>query len=162
MKLTSRTRARSLSLGRRVSRPPPPAEPRSSRPVKLRSLQPPAAERGVLPDLLHAEPSISVDERALQHALSFAFVAGSAGGALRGAMSHTAFATSSFRPETRQDGLFLDELLTIAFSFSTQGKPAPIDRPQLRTLLAHPPLALADIEQRQAILAELSENPPLI
>ena len=160
MKLSSRqARVRSRVLGGRSSRPPsPPRE--AARVVKLRSLTPPSAER-VIPDLLHACASISCDERALQHALSFGFVAGSAGGALRGALSHTAFAASSFMPEALQDGLFLEELISIAFAFSVQGRAAPLDRAQLRALFTRPPRELADIEQRQAILGELVEKPEL-
>jgi DNA mismatch repair protein MutS2 len=163
MKLSGRSaRVRTRTLGGRSSRPPaaPREEPRAARVVKLRSLTPPAGER-VIPDLLHARPSISCDERALQHALSFGFVAGSAGGSLRGALTHTAFAASDFMPEALQDGLFLDELLTIAFAFSTHGRLAPIDRAQLRSLLTLPSQDLADIEQRQQILAELIEKPLL-
>jgi DNA mismatch repair protein MutS2 len=160
MKLSSRhARARTRVLGLRSSRPPAPEV--QPRPVKLRSLQPPPVERGAIPDLLHACASISCDERALQHALSFGFVAGSAGGALRGALTHTAFAASSFMPEALQDGLFLDELLGIAYAFTVQGRPAPLDRAQLRGLLTRPPRDLDDIAQRQEILAELCEKPEL-
>jgi DNA mismatch repair protein MutS2 len=163
MKLSSRQpRIRSRNLGLPSSRPSVPRdEERGPKLVKLRSLTPPPAERAI-PDLLHSRPSISCDERALQHALSFGFVAGSAGGALRGALTHTAFAASSFMPEALQDGLFLEELISIAFAFSVHGRVAPLDRTQLRALLTRPSLELADIEQRQAILAELSEKPQLV
>jgi DNA mismatch repair protein MutS2 len=134
----------------------PPKPPR-----KLRSLVPASEARGMIPDLLHAQPAISVDEPALLNALSFAFVAGSAGGALQSALSRTALAASSFTPETLQDGLFLDELLQIALEFPLQGKPAPIDRSQLRRLLTQPPLDLRDVRERQAVFAELAARPEL-
>jgi DNA mismatch repair protein MutS2 len=137
------------------------AAPASKPPRKLRSLVPASAARGMIPDLLHAEPAISVDEPALLNALSFAFVAGSAGGALQSALTRTALAPSSFTPETLQDGLFLDELLQIALEFPLQGKPAPIDHAQLRRLLTQPPLDPRDVRERQAVFAELAERPEL-
>ena len=46
----------------------------------------PLSEQGdrasIFPDLLHDEPQLCLDEASLSHALSFAFVAGSAGGAI--------------------------------------------------------------------------------
>jgi DNA mismatch repair protein MutS2 len=130
----------------------------------VRSTKPPARERslvlitnehGILPDLLHAKPAISVDEAAVLHALSFAFIAGSAGGSLKAALSRTAIAASSFTPDALQDGLFLDELVAIAFDFPLAGKPAPLDRTQLRRLLSRPPRERADVELRQGVLKEL-------
>jgi DNA mismatch repair protein MutS2 len=115
-----------------------------------------------MPDLLHAQPAISVDVRALDHALSFAFVAGSAGGALRAALSHTAIAASSFMPDMLQEGLFLGELIAIGFAFPLHGRPAPIDHSQLRRLVALPPEDPAHARARQAILAELSQKPELV
>jgi DNA mismatch repair protein MutS2 len=129
-------------------------------PVKERSLVPAAPER-VLPDLLHAKPCLSVDEAAITHALSFAFVAGSAGGSLRGALSRTAVAASSFTPETLEEGLFIDELLSIAFEFPLGGKPAPLDRALLKRMFTRPPSDLANVLQRQAILREVAEKPAL-
>jgi DNA mismatch repair protein MutS2 len=120
------------------------------------------SDRGVVvPDLLHANPAISLDEAAVLHALSFAFIAGSAGGSLTGALSRTALAASSFTPEALQDGLFLDEVVSVAFDFPLQGKPAPIDRVQLRKLLTRPPSDQSDIDLRQAVLRELSSNASL-
>ncbi|HKU42885.1 MAG TPA: DNA mismatch repair protein [Polyangiales bacterium] len=140
-----------------------PARPESARPpAKERSLAPHAPERGPLPDLLHARPSISVDQSALLHALSFAFVAGSAGGSLRTALSRTAIAASSFTPDTLSDGLFLDELLRIGFEFTSAGKPAPLDRAHLRKLISRPPSELDDVRQRQAILRELVADRELL
>jgi DNA mismatch repair protein MutS2 len=136
-----------------------PEAPRSVRPE--RALVPPAAERGTIPDLLHAVPAISVDEPALGHALSFAFVAGSAGGSLATALGRTALAASSFTPDTLQDGLFLDELLALIFEFPLAGRPAPIDRAHLRKLLTRPPSDLADVQTRQVVLAELTDQPAL-
>jgi len=135
--------------------------PRSQRPPRERSLALVPETRGVLPDLLHHTPAISVDEAALLHALSFAFIAGSAGGALQSALSRTALAASSFSPEALQGGLFLEELVALAFDFPLHGKPAPIDRPHLLRLLMRPPQAREDVEVRQAVLRELSESPAL-
>jgi DNA mismatch repair protein MutS2 len=158
----ARTRRAELRL-QRTSSAPAPASRESARPAaKERSLARPAAERGELPDLLHAQPAISVDEAALLHALSFAFVAGSAGGSLRSALSRTAIAASSFSPDTLSDGLFLDELLSIGFEFSSGGKPAPLDRAQLRKLISRPPSELEHVLQRQAILRELAAEPALL
>jgi DNA mismatch repair protein MutS2 len=164
MKLSGRTARMPLRHARRsairASEPPAPA-PRSTRPARERSLVLLPNERGVLPDLLHAKPAISVDENAVLHALSFAFVAGSAGGALTSALSRTALAASSFTPDALQDGLFLDELVTIAFDFPLAGKPAPIDKAQLRRLLSRPPQERADVELRQAVLQDLVDHEPL-
>jgi DNA mismatch repair protein MutS2 len=49
----------------------------------------------------------------------------------------------------------LDELVTTAFDFPLAGKPAPIDRVQLRRLLSRPPQERADVELRQGVLQEL-------
>jgi DNA mismatch repair protein MutS2 len=129
--------------------------------VRERSLTLVPEERGVLPDLLHAQPAISVDEPAVLHALSFAFIAGSAGGALTSALSRTALAASSFSPEALQGGLFLEELVGLAFDFPLAGKPAPIDRAHLLRLLMRPPLERVDIELRQSVLRELDGSPEL-
>jgi DNA mismatch repair protein MutS2 len=118
--------------------------------------------RGPLPDLLHARPAISVDEQALLHALDFAFIAGSAGGALQTALSRTAIAASSFSPESLQDGLFVDEMIALGFDFPLAGKPAPLDRVRLRKLLTRPPSEFADIDLRQGVLRELTGDPALV
>jgi DNA mismatch repair protein MutS2 len=120
-----------------------------------------SGERATVPDLLHASPAISVDESALLQALSFAFIAGSAGGSLTTALSRTALAASSFTPEALQDGLFIDEVVSVAFDFPLLGKPAPIDRVQLRKLLTRPPRERADVELRQAVLRELVASAPM-
>jgi DNA mismatch repair protein MutS2 len=133
----------------------------SKPPARERTLALAPESRGALPDLLHAEPSISVDEQALLHALSFAFIAGSAGGSLQTALARTAVAASSFSPEALQDGLFIDELITLAFEFPLQSRPAPIDRAHLKRLLTKPPDKREDVELRQAVLRELVENPEL-
>lgn len=156
----ARGRRTDLRLLARTSSPPP-AVRASSSPAKERSLVPVAPER-VLPDLLHAQACVSVDEPAILHALSFAFVAGSAGGSLRTALSRTAVAASSFTPETLEDGLFIDELLAIAFEFPIGGKPAPLDKALLRRMFTRPPLELANVLQRQTILAELAAAPALV
>lgn len=136
--------------------------PRSQKPARERSLTLVPQERGVLPDLLHAQPAISVDEAALLHALSFAFVAGSAGGALHSALGRTALAKSSFSPDAMQGGLFLEELVGLAFDFPLNGKPAPIDRAHLLRLLTRPPQERVDVELRQAVLRELDASPALV
>ena len=158
MKLSGRSAHLQLRHVRRsAARAPstPPSEARSTKPPRERSLVLLPDERGVLPDLLHQEPAISVDEASVLHALSFAFIAGSAGGSLNSALSRTAIAASSFSPEALQDGLFLDELVAIAFDFPLAGKPAPIDRVQLRRLISRPPRKRADVELRQGVLREL-------
>ena len=163
MKLSGRTarprlrRPLSRMDGDRVSEP----SPRSQKPPRERSLTLVPQERGVLPDLLHAQPAISVDETALLNALSFAFVAGSAGGSLQTALSRTALAASSFSPEALQGGLFLEELVALAFDFPLEGKPAPIDRAHLLRLLMRPPQERVDIELRQSVLRELDASPAL-
>ena len=161
MKLSGRSARMPLRHARRsavrASEPPAPSA-RSTRPLRERTLVLLPNERGILPDLLHENPAISVDEAALLHALSFAFIAGSAGGSLTTALSRTAIAASSFTPEALQDGLFLDELVAIAFDFPLAGKPAPIDRVQLRRLLSRPPSERADVELRQGVLRELVAN----
>ena len=134
---------------------------RPTKPPRERALVLLPNEHGILPDLLHEKPAISVDEAALLHALSFAFIAGSAGGSLTTALGRTAIAASSFTPEALQDGLFLDELVATTFDFSLAGKPAPIDRVQLRRLLSRPPSERADVELRQGVLRELVANESL-
>jgi DNA mismatch repair protein MutS2 len=165
MKLAGRTaRVRVRSARLRAAAPTlvaAQADPRISKSPRERVLTIAPQERGALPDLLHAQPAISVDEPALLHALAFAFVAGSAGGSLQSALARTALAASSFTPEALQDGLFLDELIAIAFDFPSSGKPAPIDRVRLRKLLTRPPRERADIELRQAVLRELSDDAAL-
>ena len=164
-----RERIRRNQLRIRASDPTAGAEPlaRTTKvPARERKLCPVPEERGPWPDLLHAKPAIGVDEPALRHALSFAFIAGSAGGALASALARTAVADSSFTPESLQDGLFLDELIALAFAFSVvqktgASKPAPVDRAQLKRLLTRPPRERADVELRQAVLAELDRDPEL-
>jgi DNA mismatch repair protein MutS2 len=151
----ARTRARAIALA------PRPAEPKPSKPPRERLLTL-APEERALPDLLHAEPSISVDEAALLHGLSFAFIAGSAGGSLQTALARTAVAASSFSPEALQDGLFLDELISLCFEFSIAGKPAPLDRALLKRHLTKPSDKREDIAVRQAVLRELSDDPALV
>jgi DNA mismatch repair protein MutS2 len=155
----ARGRRSELRLLARASSPPPEARKAAS-PIRERSLVPVAPER-IVPDLLHAHACVSVDESAIAHALSFAFIAGSAGGSLRTALARTGCAASSFTPETLEDGLFLDELLTIGFEFPLGGKPAPIDRPALRRLFTRPPRELVHVKQRQEILRELAAKPAL-
>ena len=128
--------------GARVSEPLASPTRTTKPPARERSLVLLPNEPGILPDLLHAEPAISVDEAAVQHALSFAFIAGSAGGSLSAALSRTAIAASSFTPDTLQDGLFLDELVAHTFDFTVAGKPAAIDRVQLRREFAPLPTPL--------------------
>ncbi|MEY4579312.1 MAG: hypothetical protein RL701_4015 [Pseudomonadota bacterium] len=167
MKLASRTaraRARRTQLRHTAADTdtvPSALQPRSTKPpARERALLAPTADR-VIPDLLHADPSISVDEPALLHSLAFAFVAGSANGALRGTLARTAIAPSTFAPDSLQDGLFIDELIAIAFEFQNAGKPAPLDRAQLRKWLTRPPSDARDVELRQAVLRELTAQPAL-
>jgi len=159
MKLVGRTGRLRVRRGQlRAIATPASVPPPSSKPAKERNLTTPDSARGALPDLLHDQPAISLDEPAILHALSFAFAAGSAGGTLNSALQRTAVASSSFTPHTLQDGLFLDELIAHAFDFPLRGKPAPIDRAQLRKLLSRPPNQRADIELRQAVLRELASS----
>ncbi|HEX7479321.1 MAG TPA: hypothetical protein VF331_16075, partial [Polyangiales bacterium] len=121
-----------------------------------------AAQADVTPDLLDAVPAVRLDVAALEHALSFAFLAGSSGGALGSALCHAAVAPSDWAPDNFADALFIDELISGCFGFSIAGRPAPIDRPQLRKLLCQPPKDLPSVLQRQAVLAELTERPQLL
>jgi DNA mismatch repair protein MutS2 len=156
----ARARGRRTELRLLARSTPATAVRPSAAPAKERSLVPVAPDRA-MPDLLHANACLSVDEAAILHAVSFAFVAGSAGGSLRTALARTAVAASSFTPETLEEGLFIDELLTIGFEFSLSGKPAPIDRALLRRMFTRPPSELANVLQRQAIMRELAETPAL-
>ncbi|MET0385842.1 MAG: DNA mismatch repair protein [Polyangiales bacterium] len=159
MKLGSRSaRAR---IRRTELRPSSEARPSNKPPAPERSLQAAPETRQTHPDLLHEQASISVDEPALLHTLSFAFIAGSAGGSLQTALNRTALAASSFSPAALQDGLFIDDLIGLAFEFSSAGKPAPIERRRLLRLLTRPPAARGDIALRQAVLRELVDDPAL-
>lgn len=162
MKLASRTaRVRSRRSQLR-SLATATATPSSNRPpARERTLKPVPEPRGTLPDLLHEQPAISVDEASVLQAVSFAFTCGSAGGALISALARTAIASSSFTPASLQDGLFVDELIGLAFDFPVAGKPAPIDRAHLKKLLTRPPSDRQDTELRQHVLRELSEQPAL-
>lgn len=129
--------------------PPPP--PRVPAPVA--TVEP--------PDLLHIERAISIDERALQQTLDFAFAGGDVGDALSRVLDDTVESPTGWSPACFSSDLFVDELIESCFRFKIAGRPAPLHHANLVMALTNAPSDRAVVEFRRDMLRALTDEAPL-
>src|SRR6187399_2248618 len=115
----------------------------------------------VIPDLLHAEPRLWVQEAELRQVLTFAFASGSGSDAFEQALERMELAPSRFAPDCFTKDLFVEDLVARCFQFSRGARRIKPRRRTLVPLLTHPPDDERTLAFRHGILAELVEKPEL-
>ena len=113
------------------------------------------------PDLLHPEPLPRPELPALEKALDFAFASGGAYTELEDCLDRAKVARSSWDPSCFDKDLFLDDLVERCFPIVIGGASITPNRTYLGRLISHPPDDRRIARHRQAILAELTEQPHL-
>ena len=112
-----------------------------------------------IPDLLHSEPRLALDGKALAEMLEVGFLGGAHGPTLEKALAPPHLTPSSWQQEFFVKELFLDELIEDCLTVTIGGKKLPVNRVFLRQVLSQPPSDLETIHFRQEILRELETNP---
>ena len=114
-----------------------------------------------LPDLLHLEPRLTLDERQLGELLGLAFSGREADLALDRTLSQSA-EESPWQERFFARDLFLRELIEDHFRLHFDGKEYATNRGFLERVLASPPLRVEEIRFRQAVLLELDRDEDLL
>lgn len=119
-----------------------------------------------IPDLLYLQPNISIDAEAMREALRFAFLTGKTSttmeNAFETALSQASVSSGEWKPRFFAKDLFVDELLSKAFSVEIEGCRYQINQPFLKKVLCQPPMDKAVIDFRQDIFRELMNAPALL
>lgn len=112
-----------------------------------------------IPDLLHPEPRLALDGKALSELLEIGFLGGAHGPTLDRALAPPHLAASPWKPEFFVEDLFLDELIEECLTVTLSGRKIPVNGVFLRRVLSQPPPNVETIHFRQEILRELSDDP---
>ncbi|HVS15449.1 MAG TPA: DNA mismatch repair protein [Thermoanaerobaculia bacterium] len=111
-----------------------------------------------IPDLLHREPHLAIDYRALIEVLGMAFLGRELGTQVHDALARAELPRSSWRPEFFANDLFVRDLLARAFDLRIEGRSYPVNREFLFRALVQAPTDLETIRFRQAIVRELDDD----
>jgi DNA mismatch repair protein MutS2 len=111
-----------------------------------------------LPDLIHPEPRLWVDEAELRQVLTFAFASGIGSDAIERALEKTKAPPSDFLPDCFAKDLFLDEFVARCLPLRSGQRLKKPRRRSLVDLLARPPRGIETVRFRHGVLAELQEN----
>src|SRR5690606_21607336 len=113
------------------------------------------------PELLFASlRPLELLTRSAREVLAFAFARGTSEADLLGSFARRSLESTIDSKSIEQD-LFIDELLKDGFPILVGERSYAPFRPALKRILLHPPSSLADVEFRQAIVWELSNNATL-
>lgn len=110
------------------------------------------------PDLLYVKPPRRDEVLGLSEALTFGFARGVDEGRLR-KLSAPPLGETTFRAESFVSDLFLDELVQGAFPLYVGDRRLDESTHFFRSVLICPPKALEDVELRQKIVSELTNQP---
>ncbi len=110
-------------------------------------------------DLLHDDPSRTLDYEATKLALTLAFAGGTAGGLFADALDKATLAPSTFNPEEFANELFLSRFVTQCLKVRLGQHEAALNARHLCRLLSRPPTDSNTIQFRRLILAELVRAP---
>ncbi|RMH20497.1 MAG: DNA mismatch repair protein [Acidobacteria bacterium] len=111
-----------------------------------------------LPDLLHLEPRVSVDDAVLRELLDLGFLGKETGSSFDRALSEAMSERDGWQGGFFAHDLFLKELVENCFTLTLDGRPYGVNQSFLLRVLADPPTDLETVRFRQAILAELEED----
>lgn len=118
-----------------------------------------------IPDLLNAQRCVPSNLQELRELLQFAFSSGESMGGLRASLTGCDVSESGWSGDDIAGDLFVDDLLRDGFRVSGAAFDGGFQPPQnlayLRKVLLHPPRSLDSVRFRQAILAELRDQPTL-
>jgi DNA mismatch repair protein MutS2 len=121
----------------------------------------PAAGGPVVPDLLHRTPRPWGDLRGSTELVRFAFEGGDCAGVFDTLIEALPLAPTELVAESFASQLYLDELIKSAFALRLNDPRIEASPKVLRRVLQTPPESSADVEARQAVLAELVESAAL-
>jgi DNA mismatch repair protein MutS2 len=113
------------------------------------------------PDLLHLEPGLGLDAKALSQALTFAFATGGSGEAFTRILCQGKLAPSRFHPEAFAKDLFVADFVARCLVVKSDERPLSLHRPALVRELSHPPSDPEVTRLRQRVLAELAASSEL-
>ncbi|MDX1382442.1 MAG: DNA mismatch repair protein [Thermoanaerobaculia bacterium] len=116
------------------------------------------SSRLTVPDLLHRDPHLVVDEDALLDLLGLAFLGRDLGTALDDALAGAELRHGSWNPEFFERDLFIADFARACSNLTIDGATYPANQRFLRKVLANVPVDVETIRMRQGILRELSEN----
>ena len=129
-------------------------------PSRERRESPPPAP-AFLPDLLHRDPQLVLDEKALTDLLGLAFLGRDLGTSIGDALATAKLREGAWRPEFFEHDLFVAEFAKGFATLAVGGGTYPANDRFLRRVLASVPVDLETIRMRQGILRELTAEPPL-
>lgn len=112
-------------------------------------------------DILHEDPHRRGGSRRLSEALTFGFARGVEESVLL-ALVEPSSTESTFRRESFEADLFIDEFIEGCTSIKSQGRRYEAHAPHLKRLLVTPPSQVGDTRFRQSIFAELCAKSELV
>ena len=115
-----------------------------------------------LPDLLHHEPFLGVDFRALQEILGMAVLGRELGTQIHDALAKSDVGGTSWEPEFFASELFVESLVGACFSLEIGERTYPVNKTFIHRTLVHTPTDIKTIRFRQEILQELDQRPDLL
>jgi DNA mismatch repair protein MutS2 len=116
-------------------------------------------ERFPIPDLLHRDPHLVVDEEALIDLMGLAFLGRDLGTAFGDALAEAELRESAWNPEFFARDLFIEDFVRSCSNLTIGGATYPANQRFMRRILANVPVELETIELRQAVLRELDDDP---
>ncbi|MEE2778715.1 MAG: DNA mismatch repair protein, partial [Acidobacteriota bacterium] len=121
----------------------------------------PTAARLQIPDLLHSDAHLVVDEDSLIDLLGLAFLGRDLGTALDDALAQAKLPRGSWNEEFFARDLFIDDFAKTCSSLTVDGATYPANQRFLRKVLANVPVDVETVRMRQGILRELLDEPDL-
>ena len=132
---------------------------RSAAPAHAAS--PGARATAVLPDLLHRDPQLVVDEAELVDLLGLAFLGRDLGTSIGDALAAAKLRDGAWNPEFFEQDLFVRDFAKSCATLRVDGGTYPANDRFLRRVLASVPVDLETIRMRQDVLRELDANATL-
>ncbi|HVR29477.1 MAG TPA: DNA mismatch repair protein [Thermoanaerobaculia bacterium] len=120
-----------------------------------------AVEETVIPDLLHRDPQLVVDEKALQDLLGLAFLGRDLGTSIGDALAAAKLRNGAWKPEFFEQDLFVRDFAKACATLAIGDSTYPANDRFLRKVLTSVPVDLETVSMRQGILRELTEDPAM-
>lgn len=115
-----------------------------------------------LPDLLHHEPFLGVDFRALQEILGMAVLGRELGTQIHDALARSEVGGTTWEPEFFASELFVESLVDACFTLDIGDRTYPVNKTFIHRTLVHTPTDIETIHFRQEVFQELDQRPEIL
>jgi DNA mismatch repair protein MutS2 len=113
-----------------------------------------------LPDLLSATPTLRLDARKTEEALTFGFAQGIPESTWEGLFAAATLPDTTWDPDVFARDLFVAELATSCRAVTVDGARLLLDARWLERILVRPPIERTTVELRRGVLEELAGEDP--